>query len=123
MRFTLPAGICALASAQSVPDVPRHRTLISQGWDFYNQVPSNDNFNPYAGVLLRSASGYFQRSDGRSRERCSRHKDGAHCYPIDLLLHIVLLSVHRVPEDTSCRMCASRGHVRRHRGLGDRFNR
>lgn len=40
------------ASAQSVPDVPRNRTLISQGWDFYNQVPSIDNFNPYAGVLL-----------------------------------------------------------------------
>jgi peptide/nickel transport system substrate-binding protein len=41
------------ASAQSVPDVPRNRTLISQGWDFYNQVPSTDNFNPYAGVLMR----------------------------------------------------------------------
>jgi peptide/nickel transport system substrate-binding protein len=41
-----------MASAQSVPDVPRNRTLISQGWDFYNQVPSIDNFNPYAGVLL-----------------------------------------------------------------------
>lgn len=41
-----------LAAAQSVPDVPRNRTLISQGWDFYNQVPSIDNFNPYAGVLL-----------------------------------------------------------------------
>ena len=40
------------ASAQTVPDVPRNRTLISQGWDFYNQVPSIDNFNPYAGVLL-----------------------------------------------------------------------
>lgn len=40
------------AAAQSVPDVPRNRTLISQGWDFYNQVPSTDNFNPYAGVLL-----------------------------------------------------------------------
>jgi peptide/nickel transport system substrate-binding protein len=41
-----------LATAQSVPDVPRNRTLISQGWDFYNQVPATDNFNPYAGVLL-----------------------------------------------------------------------
>jgi len=41
-----------LATAQSVPEVPRNRTLISQGWDFYNQVPSIDNFNPYAGVLL-----------------------------------------------------------------------
>lgn len=49
------AGLLAstgLASAQSVPDVPRNRTLISQGWDFYNQVPAIDNFNPYAGVLL-----------------------------------------------------------------------
>lgn len=41
-----------LATAQSAPEVPRSRTLISQGWDFYNQVPSVDNFNPYAGVLL-----------------------------------------------------------------------
>jgi peptide/nickel transport system substrate-binding protein len=38
--------------AQSLPEVPRDRTLISQGWDFYNQVPSPNNFNPYAGVLL-----------------------------------------------------------------------
>jgi peptide/nickel transport system substrate-binding protein len=42
----------SLATAQSIPDVPRNRTLISQGWDFHNQVPSPDNFNPYAGVLL-----------------------------------------------------------------------
>ena len=41
-----------LAVAQDVPDVPRNRTLISQGWDYYNAVPSTDNFNPYAGVLL-----------------------------------------------------------------------
>ncbi|MAQ85452.1 MAG: hypothetical protein CMH12_19690 [Maritimibacter sp.] len=41
-----------MATAQGIPDVPRNRTLISQGWDFYNQVPSIDNFNPYAGVLL-----------------------------------------------------------------------
>ncbi|MBS7706914.1 ABC transporter substrate-binding protein [Chelatococcus asaccharovorans] len=41
-----------LAAAQELPKVPRNRTLISQGWDFYNQVPSIDNFNPYAGVLL-----------------------------------------------------------------------
>ncbi|CAH1687580.1 Peptide/nickel transport system substrate-binding protein [Hyphomicrobiales bacterium] len=40
------------AVAQDLPKVPRNRTLISQGWDFYNQVPSIDNFNPYAGVLL-----------------------------------------------------------------------
>lgn len=48
---TVLAGT-TLATAQSVPDVPRNRTLISQGWDFYNQVPATDNFNPYAGVLL-----------------------------------------------------------------------
>jgi len=41
-----------IAQAQDIPDVPRNRTLISQGWDFYNQVPATDNFNPYAGVLL-----------------------------------------------------------------------
>ena len=41
-----------LAGAQEVRNVPRNRTLVSQGWDFYNQVPSTDNFNPYAGVLL-----------------------------------------------------------------------
>jgi peptide/nickel transport system substrate-binding protein len=40
------------AMAQSVPDVPRNRTLISQGWDFHNQIPATTNFNPYAGVLL-----------------------------------------------------------------------
>lgn len=42
------------AMAQSVPDVPRNRTLISQGWDFHNQVPAPDNFHPYAGVLLHA---------------------------------------------------------------------
>lgn len=58
--LTLKAGatlsallLCtSLSTAQSLPDVPRNRTLISQGWDFHNQVPSPDNFNPYAGVLL-----------------------------------------------------------------------
>lgn len=40
------------ALAQNLPDVPRERTLISQGWDFYNQVPSPANFSPYSGVLL-----------------------------------------------------------------------
>ena len=40
------------ALAQNLPDVLRDRTLISQGWDFYNQVPSPANFSPYAGVLL-----------------------------------------------------------------------
>ncbi len=50
------AAVLALAAgtaaAQTVPDVPRNRTLITQGWDFYNQVPATTNFNPYAGVLL-----------------------------------------------------------------------
>ena len=46
-QFSLTATL-----AQSLPDVARDRTLISQGWDFYNQVPSPANFNPYAGVLL-----------------------------------------------------------------------
>jgi peptide/nickel transport system substrate-binding protein len=60
MRLRLSALLCGAALlagtcttfAQGLPDVPRNRTLISQGWDFYNQVPSIDNFNPYAGVLL-----------------------------------------------------------------------
>jgi peptide/nickel transport system substrate-binding protein len=46
------ASLMGSAAAQSPPSVPRNRTLISQGWDFYNAVPSTDNFNPYAGVLL-----------------------------------------------------------------------
>lgn len=45
-------GSTAVGLAQDLKDVPRSRTLISQGWDFYNQVPSTENFNPYAGVLL-----------------------------------------------------------------------
>src|SRR5262245_5561219 len=45
----LAAGI---AAAQGTAEVPRNRTLVSQGWDFYTQVPSPANFNPYAGVLL-----------------------------------------------------------------------
>ena len=40
------------AAGQGAAEVPRNRTLVSQGWDFYNQVPSPANFNPYAGVLL-----------------------------------------------------------------------
>jgi ABC-type transport system substrate-binding protein len=40
------------ALAQEIKDVPRERTLISQGWDFYNQVPSPTNFSPYIGILL-----------------------------------------------------------------------
>jgi peptide/nickel transport system substrate-binding protein len=47
------AAVPIATSAQAqVKDVPRNRTLISQGWDFYNQVPSPTNFNPYAGATL-----------------------------------------------------------------------
>ena len=45
------AGV-EIAAAQDIANVPRNRTLISQGWDFHNQVPSPNNFSPYAGVLL-----------------------------------------------------------------------
>ncbi len=45
-------GSVSAADAQDLRNVPRNRTLISQGWDFYNQVPSPTNFSPYAGVLL-----------------------------------------------------------------------
>lgn len=40
------------AAAQELRQVPRNRTLITQGWDFYNQVPSPQNLSPYNGVLL-----------------------------------------------------------------------
>ena len=40
------------AAGQSLPDVPRNRTLISQGWDYYNQVPTPTNLSPYNGILL-----------------------------------------------------------------------
>ncbi len=43
----------AFAAGQAAKgDIPRNRTLISQGWDLYNQLPSPNNFNPYAGTLL-----------------------------------------------------------------------
>lgn len=54
-RVALLAGVTvftSVASAQSLPDVPRNRTLISQGWDLYNQVPSPNNLSPYNGILL-----------------------------------------------------------------------
>lgn len=41
-----------IAQAQDLKSVPRNRTLISQGWDFYNQVPSPTSMSPYAGLLL-----------------------------------------------------------------------
>jgi len=61
LKHTISTWTIALAGAQmlgtalqaqTLPDVPRNRTLISQGWDHYNQVPSPANFNPYAGVFL-----------------------------------------------------------------------
>ena len=45
-------GLALPASAQDVKQVPRNRTLITQGWDLYNQVPSPANLSPYNGVLL-----------------------------------------------------------------------
>ncbi len=58
-RAALLAGICAAlpavappAAGQNLPEVPRNRTLISQGWDLYNQVPSPENLSPYNGILL-----------------------------------------------------------------------
>ncbi len=42
----------APAGAQDLRQVPRNRTLITQGWDFYNQVPSPGNLSPYNGVVL-----------------------------------------------------------------------
>lgn len=48
----LMLGTTSMALAQGAGDVPRDRTLITQGWDFHNQVPAVDNFNPYGGVLL-----------------------------------------------------------------------
>lgn len=48
----LMLGTSTMALAQGLPDVARDRTLITQGWDFHNQVPAVDNFNPYGGVLL-----------------------------------------------------------------------
>jgi peptide/nickel transport system substrate-binding protein len=39
-------------AAQTLPDIPRNRTMISQGWDLYNQVPTPTNLSPYNGILL-----------------------------------------------------------------------
>lgn len=58
LRMAAGASLCAIAwgligmGGAAAQDVPRNRTLITQGWDFHNQVPAPDNFNPYAGVLL-----------------------------------------------------------------------
>jgi len=48
----LTAPTLQAAPSGAPADVPRNRTLVSGGWDFYTQVPSPTNFNPYAGVLL-----------------------------------------------------------------------
>jgi peptide/nickel transport system substrate-binding protein len=58
MRACLGAAIALglapamTASAQDLPAVARNRTMISQGWDLYNQVPSPTNLSPYNGILL-----------------------------------------------------------------------
>ena len=52
--FMLGAAISASvpAMAQDLKQVARNRTLVTQGWDFYNQVQSPGNLSPYNGVLL-----------------------------------------------------------------------
>src|ERR1700709_2449813 len=55
LAMTMLAGFgpaIGSAAAQNLPDVPRNRTLISQGWDLYNQVPTPTNLSPYNGILL-----------------------------------------------------------------------
>ncbi len=56
LRFALMASaaawLIAPAQAQDLKQVPRNRTLITQGWDYYNQVQSPGNLSPYNGVLL-----------------------------------------------------------------------
>lgn len=56
----VPAATEASAATEAPPapgevrDVPRNRTFVSGGWDFYNQVPNPANFNPYVGVHKHS---------------------------------------------------------------------
>ena len=45
-------SLSSAVSAQDLRPVPRNRTMITQGWDPYNQVPSPTNLSPYSGVLL-----------------------------------------------------------------------
>ena len=45
------AGGGGEAQPERLGQVPRERTLISSGWDWYAQVPSPDNMNPYVGTL------------------------------------------------------------------------
>ena len=59
-RLALAAGIMlgvavsasVPAVAQDLKQVARNRTLVTQGWDFYNQVQAPGNLSPYNGVLL-----------------------------------------------------------------------
>ena len=50
LRFALMASaaawLIAPAQAQDLKQVPRNRTLITQGWDYYNQVQSPGNLSP-----------------------------------------------------------------------------
>ena len=50
--LSLSMVLASAAIAQDLKSVPRNRTLISQGWDYYNQVPSPTNLSPYPGLLL-----------------------------------------------------------------------
>lgn len=52
MLGTALTSIAPEVGAQELRQVPRNRTLITQGWDLYNQVPSPANLSPYNGVLL-----------------------------------------------------------------------
>jgi len=56
LRTLLAASVALFltvpVAAQELRQVPRNRTLITQGWDFYNQVPSPNNLSPYNGVVL-----------------------------------------------------------------------
>ncbi len=55
MAVSMASAVALLwhaAVAQDLRSVPRDHTLISQGWDFYNQVLSPGNMSPYSGVLL-----------------------------------------------------------------------
>ncbi|WP_309085476.1 ABC transporter substrate-binding protein [Chelativorans sp.] len=44
-------GPAAMAHGQELREVPRNRTLITQGWDYYNQVPAPSNYHPYISPL------------------------------------------------------------------------
>ncbi|UFN48835.1 ABC transporter substrate-binding protein [Roseomonas sp. OT10] len=54
LALGLAGPAVAPAMAQDLRPVPRNRTLITQGWDLYNQVPSPTNLSPYNGVLLHA---------------------------------------------------------------------